>query len=65
MILSAWIRYAGTAKSLSPRGAYALLMVGQVRHAHLMILKFQLMSPPPAFCLDRSAIVSGSWSKIF
>jgi hypothetical protein len=65
MILSAWIRYAGTAKSLSPKGAYALLMVGQVRHVHLMILKFPLMCPPPAFCLDRSATVSGSWSEIF
>ena len=30
MILSAWVRYAGTARSLSSGGAYALLMVGQV-----------------------------------
>ncbi|KDR75073.1 hypothetical protein GALMADRAFT_248949 [Galerina marginata CBS 339.88] len=29
LILSAWIRYAGTARSLSPNGAYALLMFGQ------------------------------------
>ncbi|KAF8902884.1 major facilitator superfamily domain-containing protein [Gymnopilus junonius] len=30
VVLSAWIRYAGTARSLSPKGAYALLMVGQL-----------------------------------
>ncbi|KAF9010646.1 major facilitator superfamily domain-containing protein [Cyathus striatus] len=29
LVLSAWIRYAGTARSLSPRGAYALLIIGQ------------------------------------
>ncbi|KAF9567930.1 MFS general substrate transporter [Agrocybe pediades] len=29
LILSAWIRYAGTARSLTPGGAYALLIVGQ------------------------------------
>lgn len=30
LILSAWIRYAGTAKALSGDRAYVLLMVGQV-----------------------------------
>ncbi|KAF8160671.1 major facilitator superfamily domain-containing protein [Crassisporium funariophilum] len=29
LIISAWVRYAGTAQSLSPKGAYALLIVGQ------------------------------------
>ncbi|PPQ93805.1 hypothetical protein CVT25_013514 [Psilocybe cyanescens] len=29
LILSAWIRYSGTARSLSPRGSYALLILGQ------------------------------------
>lgn len=32
-ILAAWIRYAGNANSLSPNGAYALLIFGQVRPA--------------------------------
>ncbi|KAF6761255.1 major facilitator superfamily domain-containing protein [Ephemerocybe angulata] len=30
LILASWLRYAGTAKSLSPAGAYALLFIGQV-----------------------------------
>ena len=30
LIVSAWVRYAGTAPSLSPNGAYALLIFGQV-----------------------------------
>lgn len=30
IVVSAWVRYAGTAKSLSADGAYALLMLGQV-----------------------------------
>ena len=30
LILAAWIRYAGTASSLSGNGAYALLITGQV-----------------------------------
>ena len=31
LILSAWVRYAGTAHSLSENGAYALIITGQVR----------------------------------
>ena len=31
LILAAWIRYAGTARSLSGNRAYALLIIGQVR----------------------------------
>ena len=30
LFISAWVRYAGTARSLSPNSAYALLIVGQV-----------------------------------
>nr|GAT57653.1 MFS general substrate transporter [Mycena chlorophos] len=30
MVVSAWIRYAGTPRSLSPGGAYALLIVAQI-----------------------------------
>ncbi|THH01887.1 hypothetical protein EW145_g6842 [Phellinidium pouzarii] len=30
LIASAWVRFAGTTHSLSPRGAYALLIIGQV-----------------------------------
>jgi hypothetical protein len=31
LLLSAWVRYAGTARSLPKRGAYALIITGQVR----------------------------------
>ncbi len=31
LILSSWVRFAGTAKSLDASGAYALLVLGQVR----------------------------------
>ncbi|KAG8728668.1 hypothetical protein FRC11_010468 [Ceratobasidium sp. 423] len=31
LLISAWIRYAGTTPSLSPDGRYALLLIGQVR----------------------------------
>lgn len=30
LIASAWVRYAGTIRSLSSGGAYALLIIGQV-----------------------------------
>lgn len=30
LILASWLRFAGTAHSLSPNGAYALLFIGQV-----------------------------------
>jgi len=29
-LLSAWVRYAGTARSLSKGGAYTLILIGQV-----------------------------------
>jgi len=33
LLLSAWVRFAGTARSLSKGGAYALIFFGQVRNA--------------------------------
>lgn len=33
MILSAWIRYAGTAPTITGNNAYALLIIGQVRNS--------------------------------
>jgi hypothetical protein len=30
MLLSAWVRYAGTSRSLSKGGAYFLIIIGQV-----------------------------------
>ena len=30
LIISAWVRYAGTSRSLSSNGAYTLLIFGQV-----------------------------------
>ena len=30
LLLSAWVRYAGTSRSLSKGGAYSLLIIGQV-----------------------------------
>ncbi|KAF8706151.1 MFS general substrate transporter, partial [Rhizoctonia solani] len=30
LLISAWIRYAGTTRSLSPDGRYALLLIGQI-----------------------------------
>ena len=30
LIISAWVRYSGTSRSLSPKGAYTLLIFGQV-----------------------------------
>ena len=37
LIVSAWVRYAGTAHSLSPNGAYALLIFGQVTRLPLIL----------------------------
>ncbi|OCB86302.1 MFS general substrate transporter [Sanghuangporus baumii] len=44
LILSAWIRYAGTAHSLNSRGAYALLIIGQFISAIPQIV-FQILAP--------------------
>ncbi|KAL5499054.1 hypothetical protein ACEPAH_1572 [Sanghuangporus vaninii] len=44
LILSAWIRYAGTARSLNSRGAYALLIIGQFISAIPQIV-FQILAP--------------------
>ncbi|KAL5522667.1 hypothetical protein ACEPAG_8685 [Sanghuangporus baumii] len=44
LILSAWIRYAGTAHSLSSQGAYALLIIGQFISAIPQVV-FQILAP--------------------
>lgn len=35
LLISAWVRYAGTSRSLPSGGAYALLFLGQVRKLYL------------------------------
>ncbi|TFK54532.1 MFS general substrate transporter [Heliocybe sulcata] len=44
LLLSAWIRYASTPRSLSPSSAYALLIVGQVLAAFAQPI-FQVIGP--------------------
>ncbi|KAH8113902.1 MFS general substrate transporter [Phellopilus nigrolimitatus] len=44
LILSAWVRFAGTARALSPRGAYALLIIGQFLSA-IPQVTFQVLAP--------------------
>ncbi|VDC06418.1 unnamed protein product [Peniophora sp. CBMAI 1063] len=44
MILSAWVRYAGTARSLSTGGSYALIILGQF-FAGLSQPVFQILAP--------------------
>ncbi|KAJ7183203.1 major facilitator superfamily domain-containing protein, partial [Mycena filopes] len=44
LFLSAWIRYAGTARSLSPQGSYALLLLGQI-FASIAQPTFQILAP--------------------
>ncbi|KAH8101314.1 major facilitator superfamily domain-containing protein [Cristinia sonorae] len=44
MLLGAWVRYAGTPHSLSKRGAYALLMLGQIFGAIAQPI-FQVLGP--------------------
>ena len=49
LILSAWVRYAGTARSLSPNSAYALLIVGQVIPGYHLSYYKRLPNPYPSF----------------
>lgn len=44
LILGGWIRYAGTAKSLSPASAYALIFIGQVFSAIAQPM-YQVLGP--------------------
>ena len=37
LLISAWVRYAGTINSLSPQSAYALLILGQVWRFSLVL----------------------------
>lgn len=46
LLAGAWVRYAGTAKSLNSHGAYALLIIGQVRICFLVDI-------PNLFAKDR------------
>ena len=44
LLLSGWVRYAGTVRSLSKGGAYALIILGQVRrHLENTFLPLRLM----------------------
>lgn len=45
LLLSAWVRYAGTGRSLPKHGAYALVIIGQVRTPSPTLL-FTLSSYP-------------------
>ncbi|KAI0268881.1 MFS general substrate transporter [Gloeopeniophorella convolvens] len=44
LLLSAWVRYAGTARSLSKHGAYALIILGQA-FAGLAQPTYQILAP--------------------
>ena len=49
LLLSAWVRYAGTGRSLPKHGAYALVIIGQVRthSSTLFYFAFTSVSPHP------------------
>lgn len=59
LVLSAWIRYAGTVKSLSSKSAYTLLMFGQVIFQQAIMHTKDLNFSYLVFCRCRSARVSG------
>ncbi|EJD00097.1 MFS general substrate transporter [Fomitiporia mediterranea MF3/22] len=44
LVISAWVRFAGTARSLSPQGAYALLLIGQFLSSIPQVL-FLVLAP--------------------
>ncbi|KIY44389.1 MFS general substrate transporter [Fistulina hepatica ATCC 64428] len=44
LLIGSWVRYAGTAKSLSPNSAYALLIIGQTFHAVSQPI-YQVLAP--------------------
>ncbi|KAI5123266.1 hypothetical protein M0805_001355 [Coniferiporia weirii] len=44
LVISAWVRYAGTTRSLTPRGAYTLLIIGQFLSAFPQVI-FQVLAP--------------------
>jgi len=64
LILSAWIRYAGTAKALSGDHAYALLMVGQVSMSIFVSPGFWRPIDFLVFCFDSAAHLPGAWSQV-
>lgn len=76
-VLSAWIRYAGTANGLSSGSAYALILVGQVRDPTLRFtLAAAILAPPPTVVVEarylrltghfpRAQIIAGITQPIF
>ncbi|KAL4073954.1 major facilitator superfamily domain-containing protein [Scleroderma yunnanense] len=49
LLISAWVRYAGTVNSLSPQSAYTLLILGQVGYFFLIIAHFFAGLSQPVF----------------
>ena len=65
LLLSAWIRYAGTAESLPRGGAYALIIIGQVRMVPQTTLPSLCLTPSlGTFCCLATSIPDFS-TKIF
>jgi MFS transporter, FLVCR family, MFS-domain-containing protein 7 len=58
LLISGWVRYAGTARSLSKGGAYAFIIIGQVR-------KSISSSPPPALVLCSRQALSAVSQPVF
>ena len=50
LLLSAWIRYAGTAQTLSKGGAYTLIIIGQVGKTTLKSFPRRLILSSGTFC---------------
>ena len=65
LLLSAWVRYAGTGRSLPKHGAYALVIIGQVRTPSSTLFYFAFTSVSPGtFWLLPTSIPNPS-TKIF
>ena len=50
LLLSAWVRYAGTARTLSKGGAYTLIIIGQVGKTTLKSFPRRLILSSGTFC---------------
>jgi len=64
LLLSAWVRYAGTSRSLSKGGAYSLIIIGQVSTGKSSSDRFRLMHFSGAFRRFATSIPDLS-AKIF
>ena len=64
MLVAAWVRYAGTARSLSKRGSYALLIIGQVSLPSTFPID-RTLNHYPALRGDSSANLPGPWTQVF